>query len=163
MEVKGTRFGTLQIEEDEIITMEGGLLGFPNSSSYLMFPYDKGSSFFWLQSINEPEIAFIVINPFDFFNDLVFEVGDEDAASINLERGEDVEIFTLVTIPDGSPTEMRTNLAGPVVVNVSNRQGRQILVKEFSPRQALIPDEMKNAVLRNHSNMASEAQQQIAV
>ena len=160
MEVQDTRFGTLNVEEEELITLDGGLMGFPKSVRYIMFPYSDDSSFFWLQSVGEPEIAFIVINPFDFFNDLVFEVSDDDAASISLERGEDVEIFTLVTIPDGSPEEMRTNLAGPVVVNVNNRQGRQILVKEFSPRQALIPKEMKRAVLRNAGKVVSEEQQQ---
>ena len=163
MEVKGTRFGTLKVSEEEIISVDGGLMGFPESTQYIMFPYSDDSSFFWLQSVDEPEIAFIVINPFDFFNDLVFEVGDDDAASISLERGEDVEIFTLVTIPDGSPAEMRTNLAGPVVVNVTNRQGRQILVKEFSPRQALIPAEMKKAISRQNTKVVAEEQQQIAV
>ena len=164
MEVQGTRFGTLKVNEEEIILLNGGLMGFPISSRYIMFPYSDDSSFFWLQSIDEPDIAFIVINPFDFFNDLVFEVADDDAASINLERGEDVEIFTLVTIPDGHPEEMRTNLAGPVVVNVNNRQGRQILVKEFSPRQALIPSEMKNAVMHGKKDrVAPEEQQQVAV
>jgi len=163
MEVQDTRFGTLQVDEDELILIDGGLMGFPVSNRYIMFPYAKDSSFFWLQSVDEPEIAFIVINPFDFFSDLVFEVSDDDAASISLDKGEDVEIFTLVTIPDGSPEEMRTNLAGPVVVNINNRQGRQILVKEFSPRQALIPDEMKNNVFRNPGSVASKKQQQIAV
>ncbi|MBF0455030.1 MAG: flagellar assembly protein FliW [Magnetococcales bacterium] len=163
MEVQDTRFGTLKVNEEEIITLNGGLMGFPMSSRYIMFPYSEDSSFFWLQSIDEPEIAFIVINPFDFFNDLVFEVADSDAASIGLERGEDVEIFTLVTIPDGTPEEMRTNLAGPVVVNVNNRQGRQILVKEYSPRQALIPAEMKNTVLRHNGKGHSEKPQQVAV
>ncbi|MBF0447591.1 MAG: flagellar assembly protein FliW [Magnetococcales bacterium] len=163
MEVQGTRFGTLQVNDEEIIRLNGGLMGFPLSDRYVMFPYSNDSCFFWLQSIDEPEIAFIVINPFDFFNDLVFEVADEDAANIDLERGEDVEIFTLVTIPDGSPEEMRTNLAGPVVVNVKNRQGRQILVKEYSPRQALIPSEMKNAVLMTTGRMPNGVQQQVAV
>ena len=162
MEVQNTRFGTLNVDEEELITLDGGLMGFPKSLRYIMFPYSDDSSFFWLQSIEEPEIAFIVINPFDFFNDLVFEVSDDDAQSINLERGEDVEIFTLVTIPDGAPEEMRTNLAGPVVVNVANRQGRQILVKEFSPRQALIPVDMRDSVLSQNGNVASN-EQQVAV
>lgn len=162
MEVKNTRFGDLEVSEEEIIHLDDGLMGFPESTQYVLFPYAEDSSFFWLQSVNESDIAFIVINPFDFFNDLIFEVSDEDAALINLERGEDVEIFTLVTIPDGKPEEMRTNLAGPVVVNVRNRQGRQILAKEFSPRQALIPAEMKSAVSRQ-LGPAADSEQQVAV
>ena len=72
MEVQGTRFGTLTVNEEEIILLNGGLMGFPMSSRYIMFPYSDDSSFFWLQSIDEADIAFIVVNPFDFFNDLIF-------------------------------------------------------------------------------------------
>lgn len=143
MEVHGTRFGTLTFGEEEIIQLPDGLMGFPMSRQYLLFPYGDDSSFFWLQSVDEPEIAFIVINPFDFFGDLEFSVADEDAAAIGLERDEDVEMFSLVTIPDGRPEEMRTNLAGPVLVNASNRKGRQILIPLYSSRQALIPAAMR--------------------
>ncbi|MGN7611463.1 flagellar assembly protein FliW [Magnetococcales bacterium HHB-1] len=143
MELQGTRFGILEFDEQEILYLNEGLLGFPLSKRFLLFPYGEDSAFFWLQSVDEAEIAFIVINPFDFFNDLEFAIQDEDAEAIGLEKGEDIEIFTLVTIPEGRPEEMRTNLAGPVIVNVDNRQGRQILIKEYSPRQNLIPEELR--------------------
>ncbi|MBF0096587.1 MAG: flagellar assembly protein FliW [Magnetococcales bacterium] len=148
MEIQGTRFGVLEFKEEEIILINEGLLGFPMSRRFILFPYGENSSFFWLQSIDEPEIAFIVINPFDFFAHLEFVVQDDDALALHLERQEDVEIFTLVTIPEGRPEEMRTNLAGPVVVNTQNRQGRQILVKEYSPRQLLIPPHMQSTYLK---------------
>ncbi|HIJ84888.1 MAG: protein of unknown function DUF180 [Magnetococcales bacterium] len=143
MEIHGTRFGVLEFEGSEIITIEDGLLGFPLSKKFLLFPYGQDSSFFWLQSVDEPEIAFIVVNPFDFFADLEFSIQDEDAKYLGLERSDDVEVFSLVTIPEGRPEEMRTNLAGPVVVNTDNRKGRQILIKELSPRQPLIPKELR--------------------
>ncbi|MEO5348759.1 MAG: flagellar assembly protein FliW [Magnetococcus sp. YQC-3] len=148
MEIQGTRFGVLEFKEEEIIILNEGLLGFPMSRRFLLFPYGEDSSFFWLQSVDEPEIAFIVVNPFDFFANVEFVVQDEDALALGLERPEDVEIFTLVTIPEGRPQEMRTNLAGPVVVNTQNRQGRQILVKEYSPRQLLIPPHMQSTYLQ---------------
>ena len=148
MEIHGTRFGVLEFNEDEVIEIKDGLLGFPLSKSFLLFPYGQDSSFFWLQSVDEAEIAFIVINPFDFFGDLEFVLEDADADSLTLERGEDVEVFTLVTIPEGRPEEMRTNLAGPVVVNTVNRLGKQILLKGYSPRQPLIPNEMRSKYLQ---------------
>ncbi|MBF8272946.1 MAG: protein of unknown function DUF180 [Magnetococcales bacterium] len=143
MEVHGTRFGTLSFDADDIIQVEDGLLGFPMSRRYIMFPYSDDSSFFWLQSVDEPEISFIVVNPFDFFSDLEFEIADEDAEAIKLQKSEDIEMFTLVTIPEGHPEDMRTNLAGPVVVNTKTRLGRQILLGQYSPRQPLIPKEYK--------------------
>ncbi|MEO5362011.1 MAG: flagellar assembly protein FliW [Magnetococcus sp. DMHC-8] len=148
MEIHGTRFGVLEFKEEEIIILNEGLLGFPMSRRFLLFPYGENSSFFWLQSVDEAEIAFIVVNPFDFFVNVEFQIQDEDAQALQLEHPEEVEIFTLVTIPEGRPEEMRTNLAGPVVVNTQNRQGRQILVKEYSPRQLLIPPHMQATYLQ---------------
>lgn len=154
MEIHGTRFGVLEFNEEEIININDGLLGFPLSKRFLLFPYGEDSSFFWLQSVDEPEIAFIVINPFDFFSDLEFAIQDEDAEALALDRGEDVEVFSLVTIPEGRPEEMRSNLAGPVIVNTANRLGKQILLKEYSPRQPLIPQEMRTKyLLENNSKV----------
>ncbi|MBF0427959.1 MAG: flagellar assembly protein FliW [Magnetococcales bacterium] len=162
MEVHGTRFGTLKYKQEELITLEKGMMGFPSSKSYLMFPYSDDSSFFWLQSVDEPEIAFIVINPFDFFSDLELLIDDEETEAIGLEKGEDLEVFTLLTIPDGKPEEMRTNLAGPVVVNVRNRQGRQVLIKEYSARQPLIPREMRSTY-RDQTRWKKTVKQMVAV
>ncbi|MEO5346179.1 MAG: flagellar assembly protein FliW [Magnetococcus sp. YQC-9] len=162
MEVHGTRFGTLKYKPDEMIFLDQGMMGFPNSKHFLMFPYSDDSSFFWLQSVDEPEVAFIVINPFDFFADLEFLVEDEDISAIGLEKGEDLEVFTLLTIPDNRPEEMRTNLAGPVVVNVSNRQGRQVVIKEYSARQPLIPFEMRGAY-REQTRKKKPVKQMVAV
>ncbi|MBF0187064.1 MAG: flagellar assembly protein FliW [Magnetococcales bacterium] len=160
MEIQGTRFGVLEFDQEEIITLNEGLLGFPLSRRFLLFPYGDDSAFFWLQSVDEPEISFIVINPFDFFADLEFTIQDEDALAIGLQNDEDVEVFTLVTIPEGRPEEMRTNLAGPVMVNVLNRQGRQVLMKEYSPRQSLIPDELKQGFREENNSLKRQGRVQ---
>ncbi len=162
MEIHGTRFGTLKFREEELITLAEGMMGFPNSTQYLMFPYATDSSFFWLQSIEEPEIAFIVINPFDFFADLEFLIEDDVSEALGLEKGEDLEVFTLLTIPDSKPEEMRTNLAGPVVVNIRNRQGRQVVMKEYSARQPLIPYEMRGTY-REQARGKRPVKQRVAV
>lgn len=143
MEIHGTRIGTLEYVEEEIIYINEGLLGFPFSKRFILFPYGEDSPFFWLQSLDEGEIAFLVISPFEFFGDLEFPVQDEDSAAIGLTQESDAEIFSLVTIPEGHPEEMRTNLAGPLLFNRQNRQGKQILVKEYSPRQQLIPESLR--------------------
>jgi len=162
MEIHGTRFGTLSFDDDDIIQVENGLLGFPMSKHYIMFPYSDDSSFFWLQSVDEPEISFIVINPFDFFTDLEFEISDEDSADIGLEKSEDVEIFSLVTIPEGKPEDMRTNLAGPVVVNTRTRLGKQVLLSDYSARQPLIPKEYRVRA-RDEASQEIRRQRMVAV
>ncbi|MEO5339750.1 MAG: flagellar assembly protein FliW [Magnetococcus sp. MYC-9] len=161
MKVHGTRFGSLTYSEEELIHLKDGLMGFPVSKRFLLFPYSENSAFFWLQSVDEAEVAFIVVNPFEFFANLDFTISDEDTQSIGLLRGEDVEVFSLVNVPDGQPEAVRTNLAAPVVVNICNRQGKQVLLKEFSPRQPLIPAEMRRSA--KERAMREYPQQQIAV
>lgn len=158
MKVHGTRFGSLTFKEEELLNLDEGLMGFPTSKRFLLFPYSESSSFFWLQSVDEPEVAFIVINPFDFFSDLSFTVSDEDALFMGLVSREDVEVFSFVTVPDGDPEAMRTNLAGPVVVNARNRKGKQILVKEYSPRQMLIPEELRREPKQQAERACSQPQ-----
>ena len=143
MKVHGTRFGSLTFKEEDLLCLDEGLMGFPLSKRYLLFPYSENSAFFWLQSIDEPEIAFIVINPFEFFSNLNFTISDEDAQFLDLVRKEDVEVFSLVNVPDGEPEAARTNLAGPVIVNAINRRGKQVLAREYSSRQPLIPEEKR--------------------
>lgn len=146
MKVHGTRFGSLTYNEEDLITLEDGLMGFPTSKRFLLFPYAENSAFFWLQSVDEPEVAFIVVNPFEFFANLDITISDEDTETLGLLRGEDVEVFSLVNVPDDQPEAVRTNLAAPVVVNICNRKGKQMLVREYSPRQPLIPVEMRRGM-----------------
>lgn len=146
MELNTNRFGVIEFDEKEVLTFKEGLLGFPFSRRYLLFPYNKESPFYWLQSVDEPDVAFIVVNPFEFFNDLEFVIDDADSTALGLAAADDAEIFSLVTIPEGRPEEMRTNLAGLVVVNAVNRLGRQVLMRQYSPRQPLIPDQLKAQV-----------------
>jgi len=162
MEVHGTRFGSLPFKEEDVLYLDEGLMGFPTSKRFILFPYAEQSTFFWLQSVDEPEIAFIVINPFEFFVDLSFIISDEDSLSIGLERGEDVETLSLVNVPEEQPEAMRTNLAGPIIVNVRNRKGKQILVKEYSPRQLLIPENIRQGVKERAVQEVAQ-QQKVAV
>lgn len=143
--IETVRFGTLEIHESDVIVIDRGLLGFPVSERYFMFPHgEEGRSpFYWLQSLDEPSLSFLVLNPFEFFPTLEVVVSDEDARALGVEDEIDLEIFTLVTIPHGKPSEVRTNLAGPVVVNVHNRRGRQILLPGQPSRQLLLPEAMR--------------------
>ncbi|WP_130471145.1 flagellar assembly protein FliW [Candidatus Magnetaquicoccus inordinatus] len=163
MEVHGTRFGSLNFGDEDLIHLLDGLMGFPASKRFLLFPYAEESAFYWLQSVDEPEVAFIVINPFEFFSNLDFTISDEDSARIAVEKGEDVEVFSLVNVPDGQPEAVRTNLAAPVLVNVHNRRGLQILAPDYSARQPLIPVDMRRQAKEKALREVAQQQQMMAV
>ncbi len=126
MQIKTTRFGTLEIEEEKIITMVRGILGFPDFKKYVVVPHKEDSPFFWLQSVENPDLAFVVISPGRFFSDYVFDISDAVASELEIQDVSAVEVMVIVTFnPD---KEVTANLLGPVVVNTSNGRGCQVVL-----------------------------------
>jgi len=85
VEIQTERFGAIVVEESAVIEMEAPILGFPESSAYALLPADEDSPFLWLQSVQEPELAFAGVNPFPFFPDYDFELPKADQEDLGLE------------------------------------------------------------------------------
>ncbi len=130
MEVKTTRFGTIEIEEDKIISFTQGILGFPNERKYILFPHKNSKIFFWLQSIERPELAFVCIDPFLVKPDYEFEIPDRIEKELDIKDPSEVNVITLVTIPNRTNKEelITVNLLGPIVVNAKTKLARQIVL-----------------------------------
>ncbi|NDY42271.1 flagellar assembly protein FliW [Dissulfurirhabdus thermomarina] len=142
MEIATTRFGRIEIKEEKMIRMTQGILGFPDERRYVLLPHREGSSFFWLQSVDRPELAFVVISPFLFAPDYSFDIPDAVERELEIERREQVDVLVLVTIPAGNPRAMTANLLGPLVINVERRLGRQLVLdpNRYPLQHPLIPD-----------------------
>ena len=66
MKVNTTRFGTLTLEEEKIIDMPSGMLGFPDKRRFVILNHREDSPFFWYQSVDDPDLAFVITSPFLF-------------------------------------------------------------------------------------------------
>lgn len=126
MKISTSRFGKVEIVKDEIITFEEGLLGFGEYHQYIILNTDDGSPFRWLQCVDDGNLAFVIIEPLSFMFEYDIEISDADAAFIKLVRAEDAVLYVVVSIP-ANPSDMTANLQGPLVINVANRKGRQII------------------------------------
>jgi flagellar assembly factor FliW len=129
MIVKTTRFGEINLEEEDRITLADGMLGFPDFREYVLIQHREGSPFRWLQSLNEPSLAFLVVPPAQILNDYSPTIAEEEAAAIGVGADSPLLTFVVVTIPKGNPHGMTVNLAGPIIINPENRFGRQIVVE----------------------------------
>ncbi len=127
MEIETTRFGKVTIDTDKVITLTKGILGFPDSLRYVLIPHKPDSPFFWLQSVDRPDLAFVVIEPGQFFQDYVFDIDDETQAQLQLSDASDVTVLVIVTFARGTG-EITANLLGPVVINTSKRIGCQMVL-----------------------------------
>ena len=128
MKVDTKAFGLVDVDEKQKVKIPLGLFGFEDFTEYVLLDAEH-EPFFWLQSIDEKEIAFVIINPFLFRKDYEANVTNEELAEIGIKSAENALVFVIVTIPqDGG--NMTANLQGPIIINKES----------MTAMQAILPD-----------------------
>ncbi|GHU61370.1 flagellar assembly factor FliW [Spirochaetia bacterium] len=126
MKVATKAYGLIEVDERQRISFPLGLLGFESLREYILLDAER-QPFYWLQSLEVEQLAFILINPFLFRPDYELDINDEEL--IGLSSPEKALIFSVVTIPaDGSP--MTANLQGPLIINRETRSGKQAVLTD---------------------------------
>ena len=114
-------------DEGILLSFPKGLLGFPELQSFRLYEPQDGYPLKFLQSNERPEVSFICIDPAAVRRDYQVPLTPEEAETLGLEAPSDALILTIVVVPE-NPRQMTTNLAGPLIINVRTRQGRQIIL-----------------------------------
>lgn len=127
IKVKTTRFGEIEIKDHDVLELPSGLIGFPELKRYVLLDHDKDSPFKWLQSLDDGAIAFVLINPLLFKPDYMVEVTEAEVTDLELKNEEDAVISVIITIPT-NPQNMTANLKAPLVFNLQNRKGKQLVL-----------------------------------
>src|SRR5687768_16454299 len=116
MNVQTTRFGVVDLDEKRIITFPAGLLGFSSYKSFaLLQPNDEGV-FYWLQSLESPELAFVVTDPTLWVSGYEASIRREQMEELGLESLESAQVFVIVNKYNQALT---ANLQGPLVINLA--------------------------------------------
>lgn len=138
--VMTSRFGEIEYTKEDVLTVREGLLGFEGFTKFLLIEHKPDSPFRWMQSLQRPELAFLVVDPFQFFADYDVVLTDQAAEDLELTPTTGQVVYTIVTIPRGKPDDMTVNLAGPIVINADTREARQFVVENpaFSVKQRLV-------------------------
>ena len=129
MLIETTRFGPVEIAEDSILSMPDGMLGLSGLRRYVLLEDRPNTPFKWLQSVENPAMAFIVINPVAVFPDYEIDLTDEQADSLDLKDPSEAIVLTTVTV-SGEDSSVTTNLLGPIVINSRTLQARQIILQD---------------------------------
>ena len=137
MKVMSTRFGQIEVDQQRLLKFPKGLLGFPDICDYTLLQTNNEGNFFWLQSVDRPEVAFVVCDPLLFVPDYQVSVKPEDYELLDLTSMNQAQVLVIVNKIDQTLT---ANLQGPLVINAVNRRGRQLVLpeKKYSTRHPLI-------------------------
>lgn len=142
MELHTTRFGTITIEEQDIITFPDGLVGLSHLKRFVLIRHGDDSPFRWLQSVEEPGFAMLIIDPWYFRPDYEVVLSDIDVERLQLSDEAIRWVYVTVSIPPGKPHAMTANLLAPIVINGNARCGRQVILDDerYSTRHPILQE-----------------------
>ena len=136
MRIDTQRFGTLQINPDELFLFPQGLIGMESLRQWALLPDLDNPSVAWLQSASRGDRAIPVISPRAFFDGYRVHVTRRELAGLHLQAG--AEIYVLTTI-SGHVGRLTTNLRSPLLLNLSRRLGCQVITGDDQPIQQPLP------------------------
>lgn len=129
MQINSRVFGNIDVAEDKIIYFDKGLIGFDEYKKFtLLYDSEKEkNTIMWLQSMEEPNLAFPVADPLNIYPGYDPVVEDEWLASIGgMDDAEDLYVLSVMTVP-ADLTKITANLKAPIVINTRTKKGCQII------------------------------------
>ena len=156
MKIETQEFGILEVEEKDIISFPHGILGFPEYQQYVLLDQDE-TYFKFLQSIEEPELRFVVVMPELIRPDYTCSLSKEQAFDLDIEEPGDASVYTIVTIPENL-ADVTANFQAPVIINTKKNIARQIVLMDggYHTRHNILA-EMQKAAFENRKNDSAQS------
>lgn len=136
MRIDTQRFGSLQLNTNELFLFPQGLIGMETLRQWALLPDPENPSVAWLQSASRGDRALALVSPRAFFDDYRVRVTRRELACLHMQSG--AEMYVLTTI-SGHVGKLTTNLRSPLLLNLSRRLGCQVITSDDQPIQQLLP------------------------
>ena len=159
MIIQTSRFGEIEVEENQIITLPSGLVGFSEDRRFVIREDNAAAPFLWLQSVDSNGLAFVMIEPHVSVSNYELELTQEHLNKLDAKNIEELRVFVLVTMAK-EMKDVTINLQGPLVLNPEKRLGLQFIIPDgkYSTRHLLSGDKLKDNNQEEPSNEAPEEQ-----
>jgi len=125
-----TRFGQVEYEPANLLHFPSGLIGFPTLHDFIVMPNKKKGPLFWIQAIDDTEIAFVLTDPTNFFLDYSITPDETERKQLQIDAEEPCFILSVVTVPPDQKISM--NLAAPIIFAPSTNGAIQVILEDSS-------------------------------
>lgn len=129
MEIRTKAYGTVDIDPKNIITFDSGLVGFEDKHRFTLLGTGEENTLIWLQSLDDENLAFVVIQPRFFKPDYQPSIKIDDVKDLEVGDSADLQLYTIVVIPQ-DVKKMTANLRAPIIVNVKNNKAKQLVLSD---------------------------------
>jgi flagellar assembly factor FliW len=138
-------FGAIEIPDEQRITMSDGIIGFSSCREFALIPAGP-ENFYWLQSLENATLAFLLVDPFPYFDSYSIDVPDTVVSRLSASRADDVSVLAVLTLA-GEGQGATANLQGPILINLSKKVGEQYVAQNsaYSTREMIPADRMPTA------------------
>ena len=133
MIISTRQFGDVEIDEERIVSMPKGMPGFPGKQRYILLSHEEIDPFLTLQSVDDPDLAFALMDPFLFLKEYPVDV-ETAVKEMNwqVEKSEELFVYTIINASGDKPEEITANLAGPILIHTGINQGVQLVIPDES-------------------------------
>jgi len=124
------RWGEIEVDDAKVLHFATGLAGFPDCSRFIVMDHDVETPLKWLQGIDRPELAFLVIEPEQILASYEVDVPEQILKNLGWSddvKPADVAVFVILNV-DGE--ELTANLRAPIIVNIGNRNAFQLILDD---------------------------------
>ncbi|MDR3630061.1 MAG: flagellar assembly protein FliW [Desulfocapsaceae bacterium] len=125
-----TRFGEVEYDEKNLLTFPAGMIGFPTLRSFIVMPNRKEGPLFWIQSVDDPAIAFVLTDPNNFFLEYNVQPDESVRQILHLEDDDPCYVLTVVTVPPDQ--HITINLAAPIFFTPHANRALQVILENSS-------------------------------
>jgi flagellar assembly factor FliW len=143
-----TRFGEIDFKETEVIDFPKGILGFSQLTRYVILGKKEFIPFKWIQSVEDPNVAFLIIDPLQLFQNFKLEINEKELEELNYTNSRDLVTYVIVSVPPDASLAS-ANLFGPLVINPKKRLAKQAVMPDspYTTKHYLL-DELKKRLRR---------------
>jgi flagellar assembly factor FliW len=137
--IQTSMYGEIEVSESSIVTFPVGIPGFEQLKKFVVLQLEDGVPFAYLQSIEEEDIAFVIVDPFLFYPKYDFELSESTIEELAITSQEDVIVWSIVTMKKVIE-EATINLIAPIIINAEKQTGKQIILhgSDYTSRHKLI-------------------------
>lgn len=128
MNLNTVRFGEIEIEENRIFDFVLPIIGFDNLKKFVILDPNKETLFKWLQSIDDPSLAFPIISVSSLNYDYTIDLPDNVVSALKIESVESILVMNITSIPQDNPQGTTINLLAPIIFNIDTQLAGQVVL-----------------------------------
>ena len=128
MKISTVRFGEIEIEEERIFKFALPIIGFDELTNYVILDINKDSFFKWLQSVEDPALAFPIVSVFSMNIDYSIDLSDDVVESLKINSVENLLVMNIASIPQNNPQGTTLNLLAPIIFNLEECIAGQVIL-----------------------------------